>query len=228
MYEKNTILCFMVITLIAMFCACGAQLDDTSDSKALQNESTMLVEFSGADESVASNESDELSNSDYPSEEVLFEKVISGDTTVVLGYDGTEMTFRDYIHKIHPEPKIMLDGIAEIDIDSDGEKEILVKINPAWFSIENILIGRYEGKIYVWKFLFRDLYNLNIDGSFSWHYQADNHSYGQDKLVFVDDNLKYISLWSVVQSLTDENDVHYYVEDKEVTREEYDEFIEKT
>ena len=103
---------------------------------------------------------------------------------------------------------------AVLDMDGNGDVELLIK---GWS--EDILVLHIENDVvYGYDFTFRGMYNVAEDGSFCWNTNAGN-TYGVSKLIFKNKECDIVEIYRV------ENDNTYYVNNKEVNKEEFDLFI---
>ena len=105
-------------------------------------------------------------------------------------------------------------GHAYVDLDGDSVNELVIDCG-------SILILRYyEGCVYLYEFTFRQLYNLNTDGSYNWNHNGADFEYGENRIYFEGAELKTRELYRIV------NNAEYYVEGKQVTEEELQKYIE--
>ena len=109
-------------------------------------------------------------------------------------------------------------GYVYIDIDGDSINELVIDCG------DTLLLRYYEGTIYVYPFTFRQLYNLNTDGSYYWNHTGQDFEYGEKQIYFEGTELKAKELYRIVND--GEPNAEYYVEGKPVTQEELQKYIE--
>ena len=104
-----------------------------------------------------------------------------------------------------------------VDMDGDSYDELVIDCG------DTMLLRYFEGKVYLYRFSFRTLYNLMSDGSYSWN-NGGALNYGEDRMYFEGTELKTKEVWSIVKD--GEPDAEYYIEGKRVTREEILKYFE--
>ena len=109
-------------------------------------------------------------------------------------------------------------GYVYIDIDGDLINELIIDCG------DTLILRYYEGTIYVYPFTFRQLYNLNTDGSYYWNHTGQDFEYGEKQMYFEGAELKAKELYRIVND--GEPNAEYYVEGKPVTQEELQKYIE--
>ena len=107
---------------------------------------------------------------------------------------------------------------AYTDMDNDSINELIIDCG------DTLLLRYYEGTIYVYPFTFRQLYNLNTDGSYYWNHTGQNFEYGEKQIYFEGAELKAKELYRIVND--GEPNAEYYVEGKPATQEELQKYIE--
>ena len=107
---------------------------------------------------------------------------------------------------------------AYTDMDNDSINELVIDCG------DTLLLRYYEGTIYVYPFTFRQLYNLNTDGSYYWNHTGQDFEYGEKQIYFEGAELKSKELYRIVND--GESNAEYYVEGKPVTQEELQKYIE--
>ena len=104
------------------------------------------------------------------------------------------------------------------DLDVDGISELVLEYN------EGILILRYyQGAVYLYPFTFRNMYDLNTDGSYAWNHTGERLTYGQSRLHFDGAQITHESLWKVVND--GEPHATYYIGEQEVTQVELAQYV---
>ena len=98
------------------------------------------------------------------------------------------------------------------DMDNDSIHELVIDCG------DTLLLRYYEGTIYVYPFTFRQLYNLNTDGSYSWNHTGQDFEYGKNQIYFEGAELKSRELYRIVND--GEPNAEYYIEGKQVSQEE--------
>lgn len=102
-------------------------------------------------------------------------------------------------------------GYVYMDIDSNGTNELLIDCGGT------LILRYYEGTVYIYSFIFRNMYYLNTDGSYSWNHTGQDFEYGKDQIYFEGAELKSRELYRIVND--GEPNAEYYIEGKQVTQE---------
>ncbi len=100
-----------------------------------------------------------------------------------------------------------------LDMNSDGLSEIIVEYNG-----EHCIIyySAEKNRLAAVHFGFRGMYNINMDGTFSWNDTSNlGHKYGLSRL---DKNMNVINLVTIINDGTDF--AEYFIGDDSVTRDE--------
>ena len=109
-------------------------------------------------------------------------------------------------------------GYVYIDIDGDLINELIIDCG------DTLILRYYEGTVYIYSFIFRNLYYLNTDGSYSWSHTGTDFEYGENQIYFEGADLKTRELWRIVND--GEPDAEYYIGDRQVTQEEILKYFE--
>ena len=107
---------------------------------------------------------------------------------------------------------------AYTDMDNDSINELVIDCG------DTLLLRYYEGTVYLYSFTFRNLYDLNTDGSYSWNHTGQDFEYGEKQIYFECAELKTKELYRIVND--GEPNAEYYVEGKPVTQKELQKYIE--
>lgn len=107
---------------------------------------------------------------------------------------------------------------AYMDVDGDSINELVVDCG------DTLILRYYEGTVYVYPFTFRNMYQLNTDGSYNWNHTGQDFEYGENQLIFDGAELKPKEIWRIVND--GEPNAEYYIGDKQVTQEEILKYIE--
>ena len=107
---------------------------------------------------------------------------------------------------------------AYTDMDKDGVSELVIDFG------DTLILRYYEGTVYLYSFVFRNLYYLQTDGSHSWNHNGSDFEYGENQLYFEGIDIKERSLWHIVND--GEPNAEYYIGDKQVTEEEIIKYFE--
>lgn len=110
---------------------------------------------------------------------------------------------------------------AAVDMDGDGEKELLLK---GWS--DDILVLREEnGTVYGYDFVFRSMYQVKLDGTYSWN-SNEGRTYGYARLSFIKGNGQFQTVEvNRVESDGNNGQTKYFVANAEVSRAEYDDSV---
>ena len=93
------------------------------------------------------------------------------------------------------------------DLDGDGIDELIIDCG------DTIILRYYLGKVYLYDFTFRQMYDLCTDGSFSWNHTGQNFEYGMSQLCFEGFQLKSKPLYRVVDN------VEFYIGEERVSEQ---------
>lgn len=99
------------------------------------------------------------------------------------------------------------------DLDGDGIDELIIDCN------DTIILRYYQGVVYLYDFTFRNMYDLNTDGSYSWNYTGTNHEYGMSQLSFEGSQLKKKILFRIVDN------VEFYIGEERVSEQALQSYI---
>ena len=141
-------------------------------------------------------------------------KVILNETTYIRQFDyGSEGYFKDTVLD-YPTAETGSFGYAVCDLDGDGKAELILS------SMQyEIVLREFEGKVYGYLFDFRSLLDLKTDGRFNFISNA-GMTYGTARLSF--DGTKYVYHELTRRETADDGSISYFVDDKKVTKEEFD------
>jgi translation elongation factor EF-G len=103
-------------------------------------------------------------------------------------------------------------GYIYIDVDGDSINELVIDCG------DTLILRYYEGTVYVYPFTFRNMYQLNTDGSYNWNHTGQDFEYGENQLAFDGAELKPKEIWRIVND--GEPNAEYYIEGKQVSQEE--------
>ena len=109
---------------------------------------------------------------------------------------------------------------AYTDIDHDRINELVLDCG------DTLILRYYEGTVYVYSFTFRNMYYLHTDGSYAWKHTGENFEYGESRIYFEGAELKTKNLYRVVND--GESNAEYYIEGKQATQEELQNYIGDT
>lgn len=141
-------------------------------------------------------------------------KVLLNETTYIRQFDyESEGYFKDTVLD-YPTAETGSFGYAVCDLDGDGKEELILS------SMQyEIVLREFEGKVYGYLFDFRSLLDLKTDGSFNFISNA-GMTYGTARLNF--DGTKYVYHELTRRETADDGSISYFVDDKKVTKEEFD------
>lgn len=141
-------------------------------------------------------------------------KVLLNETTYIRQFDyESEGYFKDTVLD-YPTAETGSFGYAVCDLDGDGKEELILS------SMQyEIVLREFEGKVYGYLFDFRSLLDLKTDGSFNFISNA-GMTYGTARLSF--DGTKYVYHELTRRETADDGSISYFVDDKKVTKEEFD------
>ena len=139
-----------------------------------------------------------------------FEKILNNEKDFYLTYDKTNIFLSDYNLKAL--------SYAYVDMDNDNIDELAIELEDG-----NVLILRIDGESVIgFEFGMREMYQINIDGSFHWNRDSGN-TYGCSRLEFTGKTYKTIELWRVENN--ESGSTAYYIDGTAATKEEVDSLI---
>jgi len=130
----------------------------------------------------------------------MYEQTLSGLASYTTPYSGIPLCECENL------------GYAYVDLDGDSINEFIIDCG------DTLILRYYEGTVYIYSFIFRNLYYLNTDGSYSWNHMGTDFEYGENQIYFEGSALKTREIWRIVND--GEPDAEYYIGDKQVTQEE--------
>ena len=139
-----------------------------------------------------------------------FSSVLKNETKVLNTMDNSSTYLNDFIIGSMSHAYV-----SAIDLDENGTNEICV----LEYGDTIILLHEYENVVYAYQYRHNALYNLLIDGTFSWNEQSGN-IYGTDKLLFDGAQKNSVSLDRV------EHNKKFYINEIEVSQKEYQLYIQ--
>ncbi len=104
------------------------------------------------------------------------------------------------------------------DLDADGISELVLACGDG-----TLILRYYQGTVYLYSFMYRNMYDLNTDGSYAWNYTGDDFAYGQSKLHFDGAQITHEPLWKIVND--GEPQAAYYIGEHEVSQAELEQYI---
>ena len=110
---------------------------------------------------------------------------------------------------------------AILDIDQDGINEYVIQSPDK----DHIVLRYYDGKVYSYRFDYKSFYKLNTDGTFYW-YSTDSDSTTKAPLTMGLNKITFDGSSAVVQEIYKLKNIfeyaeEYYLDGRQVTREEY-------
>ena len=109
---------------------------------------------------------------------------------------------------------------ALVDLDGDLLNELIIDCG------DLLILRYYEGTVYLYPFVFRNMYDLNTDGSYTWSHNGADFEHGQGLIYFDGTTLKTYELWSIVNDGTP--NAVYYIGDRQVTQDELTAYVNAT
>lgn len=108
--------------------------------------------------------------------------------------------------------------VAVTDINEDRENEIFFKNIMG----DILFLWKNEGVFFGYAFTFRNMYNINTDGSFSWNNPTHN-SHGVSKICLLNGELFIIELCKVEE--LEDNSINYYINNNSCCEKEFNDFF---
>ncbi len=110
-------------------------------------------------------------------------------------------------------------GYALVDLDDDLVNELVIDCS------DMLILRYYEGTVYLYSFIFRNMYYLYTDGSYNWNHNGQDFEYGEKQLYFEGSTLRTRELWRIVND--GEPNAEYYIGSDRVTESEIQEYFKK-
>ena len=166
----------------------------------------------------AKNESDLIQVSAYTTQDLVdtlqlsnvFSSVLKNEATI---WDSTNSSFT-YLNKFIIGSMTHA-YVSVLDLDENNVNEVIVIES----GDEVIILKEHKGMIYAWQYRHTALYNLRVDGTYSWNEQSGN-IYGSAKLQFDGASKNSVELDRV------EYNEKFYINEIEVTEEEYITYVQ--
>ena len=145
-----------------------------------------------------------------------YKQILDNKKTFIL--DGEKISINEYKFPYMMNYFSDCKGVeyAAIDMDGDGKVELLIQ-EP----LGDILILHEEnGVVYGYDFIFRYMYHIKDDGSFSWNANSGN-TYGVSKLRFENQTCQETEVYRV-EFDEDNNSFKYFIYGTEVSEEDFE------
>ena len=168
------------------------------------------------------NSTDNTATEEKPSKETVAKALADALESKIKVYEThtNKMNYlKDCLTPYQGIPLAAFENLSytRIDMDGDSYDELVIDCG------DTMLLRYFEGKVYLYRFSFRALYNLTSDGSYSWS-NGGALNYGENRIYFEGTELKTKEVWSIVKD--GEPDAEYYIEGKQVTGEEILKYFE--
>ena len=164
---------------------------------------------------------------DYMRRSAMYELscALAGKSSVWLPVENKSVSLMDYevstpLGRL-PLSEIKDTGFAFVDMNGDTVDELVIDCG------ELIVLHASNSWIYFHPFSIDQAYTLNTDGSFAWKNTGDSFEYGESRITSFSHGGHYITevLWKVVND--GEPNAEYYIGDKQVTKEELQNYFEQ-
>lgn len=145
-----------------------------------------------------------------------YKQILDNKKTFIL--DGEEISIDEYKFPYMMNYFSDCKGVeyAAIDMDGDGKVELLTQE-----SLGDILILHEEnGVVYGYDFIFRNMYYVKDDGSFSWNANSGN-TYGVSKIRFENQTCQETEVYRV-EFDENNNSFKYFIYGTEVSKEDFE------
>ncbi len=195
---KKLIAFFLCLMMMLLLVSCELNEDQNELSS---NENTVLSDVT--DDNTNDNTTS-LSKAEIAME--MYEETLSGLAYYPTPYSRTPLCECEKL------------GYAYVDFDGDCVNEFVIDCG------DTLILRYYEGKVYIYEFTFRSLYYLKTDGSYDWNHTGLDFEYGENQIYFEGASLKTKELWRIVND--GEPNAEYYIEEKSVSQEQLQKYIE--
>ena len=142
----------------------------------------------------------------------IFASVLQNETTVYGSFlDSKENGYlNDFIIGSMPYAYV-----SALDLDENGVNDVLVLED----GDKVIVLKEHEGAVYAWQYRHTALYNLLVDGTYSWSEQA-GQIYGSAKLQFDGTRRNDVELDRV------ENNEKFYINEIEISKDAFQTYVQ--
>lgn len=150
----------------------------------------------------------------------MYEAVLKNEIKVYETHEKEYIYLKDCETPYDRIPLCAYESLRYVYMDVDGDliNELVI------YKGDTLILRYYEGCVYVYPFTFRSMYRLNIDGSYNWNQMGPDFQYGETQLAFDGAKRKDKELWHIVND--GEVNAEYYIDGKQVTREELLKYFE--
>ena len=224
---KKIIALLVSILMLLALLSCNDQESNQTDSGSEENNATdnTATQENNATDNTATQENNATDNAvteEKPSKEAVAKALADALESKIKVHetDTSKMNYlKDCLTPYQGIPLAACENLSYtcIDMDGDSYDELVIDCG------DTMLLRYFEGKVYLYRFSFRALYNLMSDGSYSWN-NGGALNYGEDRMYFEGTELKTKEVWSIVKD--GEPDAEYYIEGKRVTQEEILKYFE--
>ena len=218
---KKIIALLVSLLMLLALLSCNDQESNQTDSGSEENNATdnTATQENNATDNTATQENNATDNTapeEKPSKEAVAKALadaLESKIKVHETYTNKMNYLKDCLTPYQGIPLAACENLSYtcIDMDGDSYDELVIDCG------DTMLLRYFEGKVYLYRFSFRALYNLMSDGSYSWS-NGGALNYGEDRMYFEGTELKTKEVWSIVKD--GEPDAEYYIEGKQVTGEE--------
>lgn len=192
--------------------------ETTEETTTEETTEVIITEIQTSESTNPSDPPDQLNNIPEP-----YRSVLNNEKRFIVDQQGasSEILLDEYCFPYSFTPIIFTNvEFAVVDMDGDGEIEVV--LTGAYGDI--LVLHNEDGTVYGFSFIFRNMYYIKTDGTFSWNDMGLNGLvYGISKLGFVGPEYRWNELCHVEDDGTD--NFSYFVGNKAVTESEYDAFI---
>ena len=218
--KKRIFAMLLSVLMLASTSACN--YTSNSDAKyATTNESDGTNDLSTNNTQNNNNESQEMDKvqpSVYTTQNLVdalqlsnvFSLVLKNETKVWDPTDNSLTYLKDFIIG-----SMAYAYVSTLDLDENGINDVLVLEN----GDKVIVLKEHEETVYAWQYRHTALYNLLVDGTYSWSEQAGN-IYGTDKLRFHGAQKEAVELDRV------EYNEKFYINEIEVSKDTFQIYVQ--
>ena len=212
---KKIIALLLCLMMVLPLVSCEKNEDPNAPS---QNENTDPTPSDSVEgDSTNDNPATQISEAEKAME--MYEAALRNEIAV---FETDSRVFNYLMNCKRPYDRIPLSDLVSLryaytDLDGDTVPELVIDCG------DTLILRYYEGTVYVYPFTFRNMYQLNTDGSYPWNHTGLNFEYGESQIFFEDAKICSRKLWRIVN---DGTDAEYYIDGKQVTQEEILKYIE--
>lgn len=218
--KKRILAILLSALLVANVSACN-YISTDNEQEETTNESSIMKYSSTNEDHKGNNSNNDVGSIQAPTYKThdlidilqlsnVFASVLKNETRVLDSKDNSLAYLNDFIIG-----SMTYAYVSALDLDKSCVNDLLV----LECSDKVIVLKEHKGTVYAWQYRHTALYNLLVDGTYSWSEQAGN-IYGTDKLQFNGATKDAVELDRV------EYNEKFYINEIEVSKDTFQAYIQ--